>query len=343
MMIQHWLAMAGIACLATSLVQADELVFNNGDRLSGTVVSLTEGKLTFDAELLGQIEVDAAQLQSLSTAEPIEIHMADGTVFRDQAVRGESGELRTAGSSPIGAQSFQLTALAAINPPPEEPIAWQGDVTAGLNFKRGNSIEDNGDFNLDALRESEQQRIRFETTYEGERVQDDAGKGTTNERKIEGELKYDYFLGERWYWFARTRGEKDGVKKLDLRYSAGGGPGYRWWATERTSFDTEASFTWTSEHYEDSDDDEDYLGSLFSWRYNHRLTDSLRLFSKGDWLIDVEEWDDRFTVDAEFGLRNYLTSTLFLEAKIEWDYDAEPSGGTERRDTEYGFAIGYAF
>ena len=103
----NWLIVAGVWLAFASGVRADELVFRNGDRLSGRIVHLTGGKLAFDSDLLGQVEVAADALQNLVSTEPIEIHTVDGSVFTDRAVMGESGELRTQGSSPIGAHQVR--------------------------------------------------------------------------------------------------------------------------------------------------------------------------------------------------------------------------------------------
>ena len=51
-----------------------------------------------------------------------------------------------------------------------------------------------------------------------------------------------------------------------------------------------------------------------------------------------------FSLAGDFpGLRHALTERLFLEGKVDWDYDAEPSGGKKRQDVEYKFGVGYGF
>jgi putative salt-induced outer membrane protein YdiY len=323
-------------------VRADEVFFGDGDRLSGKIVALTEGKLKFRSPVVGEVSIERSAIRRLASAEAIELHLADGTVIRDQLLPGEAGQLSTAGTGKVSAQTFALADLEQINPPPEEPVRWHPDLTLAAKFERGNTIKDEADLSLKARRESPENRVWFLGTYEGERNTDPSTHdSTTSDRRIEAELKYDQFLGERWYWFARTKGTRDGVLELDLLFLAGAGPGYRWFRSERTRFDTEFGPAWVSSNFEDSSKDDDSVALLGSWHFSHQLTDSMELFSDLDWLII--EWSDRHYVDSNFGLRSHLTSRLFVEAKIDWEYTTDAATGTERQDTDYLLGLGYRF
>lgn len=333
-------------CLALSLAavtsRADELVLTNGDHVSGRVISLSEGRLKFESPLLGALSVARDAIAKLATAETIEVHLADGTVVRDQLVLGEDGKLNTAGTGSVSPQIFPLSDLTAINPPPEVPVRWHPDLSLAAKFERGNSIKDEADLTLKALRESPDNRAWFLGTYEGEHSTDrDTGDTNTTDRKIEGELKYDQFLGERWYWFARTKASRDGPADIDLLYVAGAGPGYRLFKGERTKLDLELGPMWVSVNFGDESKDHDSAGALASWRFTHKLTDSIELFSDLDWLIT--RWDDRFYVDANIGARSHLSPSFYLETRIEWDYNSETSVDVDRQDTDYIFGLGYRF
>jgi hypothetical protein len=62
-----------LACALTlSLVvagraAADEILFLNGDRLSGKIVSADGGKLTIKSETAGEVTVDLAKVKTFST------------------------------------------------------------------------------------------------------------------------------------------------------------------------------------------------------------------------------------------------------------------------------------
>ena len=49
----------------------DEVLFLNGDRLTGKILSATGGKLTIKTEAAGDVTVDMAKVKTFSTDEPV--------------------------------------------------------------------------------------------------------------------------------------------------------------------------------------------------------------------------------------------------------------------------------
>jgi hypothetical protein len=56
---------------------ADELIFKNGDRLSGKVNQLVDGKLVFDSNVAGSIKVDLSKIQTFKTDKAVEVHLTE--------------------------------------------------------------------------------------------------------------------------------------------------------------------------------------------------------------------------------------------------------------------------
>ncbi len=331
-----------------SVASADEIVFTNGDRLSGEVVHLVDGILTLESEILGKIEVDAARIQTFSTTQPIEIHTGDGTVLKDVVVKGDPREIRTAGTSPIGPQTFALADMVALNPPPVDAPAWHGTLTAGLDVERGNSFTTEADVALNAVRETEFNRIRFDASYEGDRNKDQkTGTSNTTERSINFLVRYDYFLSEKFYWYGSGEGEKDGVQDLNLRFTGGAGFGYRWFNTKDFKAEADLGLSWISENYKQSGLDEDFVAGMTNWSVDRRLpsliSDRLTFYQRGKFWINLEDWQDKLFAKITTGIRSDLTPRTFLEAKVVWEYDSEPANGVERQDVDYIFGLGVRF
>ena len=146
------IALLGLVLLAAGApARADELRFKNGDRWSGTLLTLAGGKVAFRTELVGKLEVAASELQSLSTSEPVEIQARDGSTRLEVL----------SDADPAG--------FEAINPP--EP-AWSGRVLAGAEFQRGNTIKDSAYSQLDAAYAGGAHRVALRASYDGERTED---------------------------------------------------------------------------------------------------------------------------------------------------------------------------
>ena len=82
------LAALVLAC-STHAARADQVELTNGDRLTGRLVSLVKGTLTFQSDIVGKVEIDAGRVRTLSTDEPIEVHLRDGAVLREPARKSD--------------------------------------------------------------------------------------------------------------------------------------------------------------------------------------------------------------------------------------------------------------
>ncbi len=137
------------------------------------------------------------------------------------------------------------------------------------------------------------------------------------------------------------------MKDLSLRFTGGGGFGYRWFNSEKFKLEGDLGLSWISENYEDSKFDEDFVASVLNWSLERQLptwvADRVTLFQRGKFWINVEELEDQLFAKVTTGLRQDLTATTFLEAKIVWEYDSEPSGNKERTDVDYIFGFGIRF
>ncbi|MDD4103341.1 MAG: hypothetical protein PHU80_12025, partial [Kiritimatiellae bacterium] len=51
----------------------DEVIFKSGDRLTGTVKSVADGKMLFDSKVAGALTLKTEEIETFSTEAPIEI------------------------------------------------------------------------------------------------------------------------------------------------------------------------------------------------------------------------------------------------------------------------------
>ena len=337
-------AMGLALCLAfAGLARADEVLFSNGDRWTGRLVSLVEGKLKFHTDLAGELEVDVANVLTFRTDESAELHLEDGSVLIDEVATAESGTVRTRGKGAVAEQIVRLAETVAINPPPPEVPGWEGRALAGAEFRRGNTIKDSAYVDTQLAYETDRNRIELVARYKGERTTNtDTGQATTNDRNLYGRLLYEYFLNEKWSWFVTNSGEKDGPSDLDLRFIAGTGLGYKLFDGKDFRLKVRAGPSWVSEKFKDSSNDNDYVAGLLSWDLLRKLTPTLEFFHDGSFLQSFDEIDDSL-LRLQTGLRHDLTRYFFLEGKILWEWESETSSDVERQDVDYILGVGYKF
>jgi putative salt-induced outer membrane protein YdiY len=320
--------------------RADEVQFANGDRLTGKVVALKDGKLVLDSKLAGKIEVKWAGVATFTTDEPITLHLNDDSVIVDKVVAAEPGTVRTAGTSQITPQTIALANAVKVNP---EPVQWHGTLAAGATFDRGNTHRTAGAANLDAVRRAEVDRITFGAGYIGERTRDaDTGDDVTTKSQEFIGLQYDLFFAPKWYMLATSRAEKDRVAGLDLRLTTGVGLGYQFVETDELKANVELGPTWVSEHYEGGENDNDYVAARVAWNLDWVLYTGLTFFHHGRALPSMEDWQDQF-VATDTGLRYKLFGNFFGESKVHWEWDSTPAEDKKRQDLTVILGLGYGF
>src|SRR5689334_19473217 len=79
---------------------ADQITLKNGDRLTGKIVKSDGSKLVVKTELIGEVSVDLAAVNSITTDQPLYVTLADGrTVSGILSASEGKAELRAANSN----------------------------------------------------------------------------------------------------------------------------------------------------------------------------------------------------------------------------------------------------
>ncbi len=315
---------------------ADELIFKNGDRLTGTVMRLVHGKLSFESDVVGHVMVAVDELESFSTQEPIELQLTDGRTVSDRVVRADAGSVRFAGDR----SKVAFTEIEEINP---EPVQWHGSLAAGLVVERGDTDSQEAHIDFNARRETDAYRLRFRLRYKGDRSRSGGSNYNTTDRLLRVTSQYDLPINNRYFWYLRGRGERDGVADLVLRTILGSGIGYKLIDRSDFSFEVQAGPAWVRDDYKDSSLDTDYPSGVIRWDLTKDLHDMVSFFHEGEWTPSLREFNDKQLLITETGLRVDLVKGWFGEAKMHWELDTDPASGKERQNLDYIFALGWGF
>ena len=159
---------------------------------------MEEGKLTFKADVVGEITLDLANINTFSTDEPAEFHLQDGTVLKSKVHPGDVGHVALEKTELLQAQTIPLGAVTAINPPAKPPVTWSGSITMGLTSTHGNTFQESANVSGNVTRRTEKDRLRAFSTYLANRTRDDdTGDKVTTEESFTLGGKYDYFLSKK--------------------------------------------------------------------------------------------------------------------------------------------------
>lgn len=321
----------------------DRITLSNGDVLHGKVLSLLEGKLSFDSPALGIIEIALDQITDLETTAAVTIETLDGERLQ-RRITGIVDGLVTLGPPPSGVSDhtrFPRARLAAINPPEEKPETWTGSMSVGLYFASGNTDRRGGDASVDAVRRTEQDRITAGVAWNYAEDKTD-GDWELTQRRVQAGLKYDYFLSEKSYLLANTGVEGDRFQDIDLRFTTGVGYGYQWIETDDLSFATEIGINYFSENFRSSTPDNSYITARLAYFLKWQLIDGIKLLQDVRFFPSLEDADDIY-LKKDTRLRMSLAQSMFTELQWELDYDNTPSSGLDRIDNRLFLNVGWEF
>jgi putative salt-induced outer membrane protein YdiY len=329
----------GVLAIFSGLAAADEVVLKNGDKLTGTVKSLADGKLTINTPEAGDVTVDDTQISTFSTDNPIALQLSDGTMTTSKVAASGDGEVAI-GNALIGNQKLAIASIDTINAPPAD---WGGELKFGALLLRGNTYSDSVNFGLDLSRTTKQDKISFDAEYLYGRSKDHTtGVETTVANTWKGDLKYDYNFTPKLYGFAQAQASGDQLAFYDLRFVPSAGVGYRLVNKPDFTFTPEGGIAWVYQHFTNGTPEKHDFSLVLAYHLTKKFNEMVSLFHNFDYYPSVENGSN-YLLDADLGIRADMTKHFFTEFKFAWGYDSTPAIGSSKNDLRYELNVGYKF
>jgi len=324
-------------------VYGDELYLKNGDRLTGKIEHLVDGKLVFQSNLAGKVTVDISNIQTFSSDEPIAVNLKDKTGFKQKVLSAEPGRFSIEGSEELKAQEFAVDDIVSINPPPKPVPRWTGNVSAGLTSTHGNTKTEGISASANLSKRTVKDRSQFSADYAKTEQEDpDTGEDETIEDWWRAKAKYDYFFSKKLYGYLDGRYEKDAVAELDRRVIVGSGCGYQWIESENMNFSTELGLASLYEKFDNQTDSNSELSAQLGYNFDRKLTKNIKFIHDLTYYPSLDKFSDYFlTSTAE--IRADFAKNMFMNFKAILGYDETPAIGAHKTDVKYFLGVGYSF
>ncbi len=325
-----------VFCLLFSLASAamaDQIVLNNGDRISGKIVEMTGGVVKVETTYAGVLSVKWDEVAQVSSDAPLKLKLVTGEAVEGTLTMGDVGTL-IAQSAAVGeTKSIQLAQVAFINEP---PARWGGYFDIGSTYRTGNVETLDGRLRLSMSRETKQDRISTGASWNYEE-----SEGVLTARNASAQIKYDYFPWEKSYVYAATALETDEFKDLKLRTKLGIGLGRRFIREPKRTLDGEIGVTYINDDFEIAPDEDTVALRLFG-KYTRALLDNLNFMQSLEALPSVEDVKDvRLTSVTEFSTR--LSTRWSVVWSLVDEYDSEPSPGFKKNDFASILSLRFTF
>jgi putative salt-induced outer membrane protein YdiY len=312
---------------------ADELQLSNGDRITGQVMSLTNGVLAFQTPN-GQLNVPWNSVIGLAVPEPLFITVGARPPTPATIIRTRTDGRVTL--RPGGIVSLtEITAMSRVQP----PFSLDGRLNAGL-------VNSDGNTEVNTLRLDGE--VIGRTT--GHRY---TGRATVNRSQDRSEyiahnwttsFRYDRFFRRRLFVNANTILTNDRLRDLDLRAAAGGGLGYQVLDTPRARITTDAGVGYVNEAYIVDEQDVRYFALQESAQLDIFISGNTRFlfFHRHDGYFSLTGEDNRFLRMGN-GIRVPIARGFIATIQLDIDYDPTPVEGRRSVDRTFALTFGYQF
>jgi putative salt-induced outer membrane protein len=325
------------AFLLSSVLQAGVVELENGDRLTGKILSLRSNKLVVETAYAGKVTIAFDHVIRLETEDQVMVEFANGK-RAEGIIRLREHLLELEGEELLTSYREQIASIELPPEPGRDPNifqAWRGNADFGYTINRGNTEQSNMAISFQPERRTENDRIhgRYQSIYS-------VRNGETVSNLFKGRLRYDYFLSPRVFVFGTGEVEKDERELLNLRTRQGGGFGLRIRPNQVTHLAIFGGFTFLQEDYQNSGRElgAEALGGI---ELETRIFSPVVVTSKGQILPILTE--DRYLVEFDAGARVPLFAGLTFGVQFFDSFDSRPRPGIKRNDFGLFSTLGFTF
>ncbi|MEM9082189.1 MAG: DUF481 domain-containing protein [Planctomycetota bacterium] len=315
---------------------AVRVVIANGDTLTGTIRDNTQGFLTVDNIILGEVRIPIPDIREVMAdfgepASPRQPKTTEPRIPQDPSEPAPQPEEQrlTPVPDPAGPDRSRpdppaetpKPPVVAKDPVPKKKAKWKSEISFGLVGVQGNADRLNVDVAFKTRRDADDGTFNFNSRYiyntvEGDRVTNRLTLNARNDWKFEDK---DFTL------FLRTSGEVNEFAAFDFRAAGNAGVGYRW--LTKAEDDAELSTRVGAGVRRDFGiEDAEYVTELtIAADYRKDLNERQRLNISGEIFPEVSDFSEFRSVVAtnwEYKLDKETNTTLRLGVRYEYDTTA---------------------
>lgn len=322
--------------LAAGMARADEVILNNGDRITGKVVELVDGTLSIKTEYAGTVKIEWKQVQGLSTDGPVYLKIGDNLI-RATVSESTTGAATLQAEELPTAESVELSQLQSMSYEKKPPVKVSGRINVGASSSSGNTNTDqlNGEFQFVARSD----KNRFTLLAEVNKGKTDGEQTESNWTTYFG---YDHFVTKKLYAYASASAENDKFKDINLRTTLGAGAGYQFFDSKKTNLAMELGLSYVNTDYIEAEDN-DYPAARWAMNFVQKMFDSkIEFFNRDSVHSDLQDSKNYF-LRTRTGLRFPVVERMNSTIQYNYDYDNNPAPGRVKEDKAWLFTLGYTF
>lgn len=321
------------AALVPAAGLADQLVMKNGDIITGDISAIAGDKVTIKPTYSDEIAVNMADVASIEDDGVYAVVLEDGREVQAQFAGAADGQQALiVEDKPVSAAVSGITVL----PPPPPYYQRVSHVDLNMTLRDGNTDSRNALLFADTRMRLGVHRHIADLTFAREEVD-----GVDTKKQDLLRYEYNWLLDGPWYLGARASYERDPIKELDHRYTAG-------LLVGRDIFNDDVKLLTASLGAGYADEELGGVsdsGAVGLWKlvYEHKLRQGALAFFHNH-SIDYHFYGDNNAIfKSNTGFRWDVIGSVYTSVSLRYDYETEPAPGSESYDTTLAVGIGAEF
>ena len=347
------------ACLWTLLflagnVLADVVTLKNGDRITGTLVSIKGGTLQLKSETLGTLNIPMANVATYTTEKPVAV-----VIKGEKPVEGRL-ELTPSGDWQVTSDGRTQTIAAAkadtimpadvyqslvvVTPKPWQ--AWKGAASLGDSIQHGDQTTNTVTTTVNMVHERAEAPIfkpHLRTNFNFAGLFSHAGEdsNTVTSRTLASSLRQDVLITPHDFIFGLGQFEHISTQGLYLRQTYGGGFGTDVIQNSRTTISLTGGMTYQHEKFITGTWAQN-ASLLLGEKIGEQLTKRMRIDHNLTFYPNLSDLGE-YRFDSTTALNIKLINRVSFNASLIDLFLSNPPPGHQRNNVTFSTGIGYAF
>lgn len=221
---------------------------------------------------------------------------------------------------------------------------WKSSLGLGLNLTKGNSEATLFTAHVESQRIGAvyEVRLKAEGNYGTSKVERSDGTDDTevNVQNVRGTADLRRLVSDRAYSYMNLEALQDEIADVDYRIVLGGGMGYYWIKSKKTSLSSEAGPSYVAQEINRNRDG--YFAMRVAEDFEYQFTDRSRIWQSAEYVLGLRD-TGKYLVTAELGGEAALNAQLALRVVLQDKYDNRPGPGKEENDLALTSGITYRF
>jgi putative salt-induced outer membrane protein YdiY len=339
---------------AAVATRADVVTLKNGDRVTGTLVSVTGGTLELKSDVLGDLKIPLAKVATFTADKPVVVVVKGQSAVHGQLELTASGDWQVTEngkSQSIAAANAQLVMPAdAYQTLMDHHAApwqdWKGTASLGYSIQRGDQQTNNFATTVAAVRERPATPI-FESHWRTNfglttllSHDSQAGVSVTS-NTLTTSLRQDYLFTPSNFAFALAQIDHVGAQGLYLRQTYGGGLGHDFINKSKFTLSALGGITFVHEKFFTGVYDQT-AAAFVGERVGIQISKAVRLDHTFDIYPNLSA-TGQYRFDTSTTLSAKLSNRFSLNTGIVDLYLSNPAVGSQSNNVAFTTGLGYTF